>query len=233
MIREKRILAVVPARGGSKGIPRKNLQPVGGIPLVARVGHLLKRLSAVDRAVVSTDCEEIRRVARESGLDGPFLRPPELSGDRVGDWEVLAHALAEVEAVDGVRYDVIVMLQPTCPLRRPEHVTGTIEKLLGEDLDSVWTVSETDPKAHPLKQLTLTEEGGLRLYDPAGAGIIARQQLRPVYHRNGAAYAVTRHCLLVQKTILGARAGALPIQDPLVNIDCPRDLRWAEYLLTA
>ena len=97
MIGEKRILVVVPARGGSKGVKLKNIRPINGIPLVALVGHVIKQLSYVDRAVVSTDHLKIAEIAKKSGLDVPFMRPEELSGDIVADGPVLHHALTECE----------------------------------------------------------------------------------------------------------------------------------------
>ena len=133
MIDGKRVLVVVPARGGSKGITLKNLRPVGGAPLVARAGQVIQEVEFIDRAVVSADHSNIAKVANEAGLDAPFMRPPELSGDTVGDVDVLLHALDEVERIDGVTYNIIVMLQPTAPMRRPEHVVAAIEKLVVGD----------------------------------------------------------------------------------------------------
>lgn len=222
---------MVPARGGSKGVHLKNLRPVGGVPLVARVGHLARELDWLDRAVVSTDHDEIAAIARESGLDTPFMRPPELSGDRIGDIPVLQHALQATEEADGNRYDIILMLQPTSPLRRPEHVTATVEKLLSGNYDAVWTVSPTDLKYHPLKQLAISEGGDMSLWDPAGADIIARQQLGAVYHRNGAAYALTRNCLLEQNTLLGKRSSAVIIDEPMLSIDTEEDFARVEAIL--
>ena len=232
MIGGKRILVVVPARGGSKGIRLKNLRSVLGVPMVARVGHVVGQLEIIDRAVVSTDHEEIARVAEASGLAAPFRRPETLSGDRIGDLEVLTHALGEMERIDGLTYDIVVMLQPTSPLRKPEHVTATVEMLLQGSWDAVWTVSESDSKTHPLKQLTIEPDSGrLDTYDPAGKTIIARQQLTPLFHRNGIAYAITRDCLLGQKTIMGARTGALLIDGPAVSIDTEWDLELCEFLM--
>ena len=229
MIDGQRILVVCPARGGSKGIPQKNLQPVLGVPLVARVGHLVAEIAAIDRAIVSTDSQEIADVARESGLDAPFFRPEELSGDRISDLQVLTHALVEMERLDRVTYDIVVMLQPTSPLRLTEHVRDTLQKLIDGDWDAVWTVSETDSKNHPLKQLTVSDDR-LDYYDQSGKQIIARQQLVPVYHRNGVAYAIRRNCLLDQKSIKGERTGALVLEGNLVSIDTYWDLELAEYI---
>ncbi|MGB5055078.1 MAG: acylneuraminate cytidylyltransferase family protein [Nitrospirales bacterium] len=232
MIDNQRILAVCPARGGSKGIPLKNLAPFWGIPLVARVGQLVREIPIIDRAVVSTDLPEIAEIAKNSGLDAPFFRPPDLSGDRISDAPVLIHALEEMEHQDNVQYDIVIMLQPTSPLRRPEHVIQAIEMLVAEQWDAVWTLSETDSKSHPLKQLTL-DSGKIDYYDPNGGQIIARQQLTPVYHRNGVAYVMTRNCLLEGRSIMGKRTGALLLDEHLVSIDTMWDLKLAEFIFSS
>jgi CMP-N,N'-diacetyllegionaminic acid synthase len=232
MIEGRRVLAVVPARGGSKGMKLKNLRIVGGRPLVARAGDIVGQVGEIDRAVVSTDHPEIARVAREAGLDTPFTRPEEISGDRIGDFEVLLHALEATEADDGTRYDIVVMLQPTSPLRTSGHVSATIRALVENGWDSVWTVSPTDSKAHPLKQLIVGEHGELDYYDARGAEIIARQQLRPVYHRNGIAYAITRECLVEQRSIKGRRSGAVIVEGEHVSIDTEEDVAMVEWILS-
>jgi len=224
------VLAVVPARGGSKGVPLKNLRKVGGRPLVARVGDVVGNVPEIDRAVVSTDHSEIARVAEAAGIAAPFMRPEALSGDVVGDLEVLAHALEATESVDGRRYDIILMLQPTSPLRTPAHVRSTLRLLLDGGWDSVWTVSPTDSKGHPLKQLIL-QDGRLEYFDPRAAEIVARQQLGTVYHRNGIAYAFTRECLLEQRSTKGRKAGALVIEGEHVSIDTEFDIALVEFLL--
>jgi CMP-N-acetylneuraminic acid synthetase len=231
MISNKRILIVVPARGGSKGIPLKNLRKVNGVPLVAAVGKIIKSLSEIDQSVVSTDHEEIASVAEDAGIAAPFRRPKELSGDRISDIEVLTHALLEMELIDSVTYDIIVMLQPTSPLRKAKHVLDTIKMLVDGAWDAVWTVSETDSKSHPLKQLTINNES-LNYYDKSGDKIIARQQLEPVYHRNGIAYAIKRECLLNKKSIKGDRTGALIIKGDHISIDTEYDLDLVEFILS-
>jgi CMP-N,N'-diacetyllegionaminic acid synthase len=210
---------------------RKNLRPLAGVPLVARVGATALAMPELDRAVVSTDDEEIAAVAEASGLAAPFRRPESLSGDRIGDVDVLTHALLACETLDARRYDIVVMLQPTSPIRSPVQVRTCIDMLLERNLDSVWTVSKTDSKAHPLKQLRVDETGTLSYYDPTGAQIIARQQLTPVFHRNGICYALTRDCLLEQGKIMGARAGAIVTEGHAISIDTQWDLDLAEFML--
>jgi CMP-N,N'-diacetyllegionaminic acid synthase len=231
MIADRRVLAIVPARGGSKGIPLKNLREVGGRSLVARVGDVVRNVPEIDRVVVSTDHEGIAREAEQAGIEAPFRRADFLCGDCVGDVDVLIDALEATEAIDRLRYDIIVMLQPTSPLRTSKDVSETILKLVSGRWDSIWTVSETDSKAHPLKQLTLAGDV-LDYYEPAGAEVIARQQLTPVYHRNGIAYAMTRSCLLEQKSIKGGRTGALIVAGEHVSIDTEWDLALVDFILS-
>ena len=232
MLCGKRIIVIVPARGGSKGIKLKNIRLLKGVPLVALVGKVVKQLDYVDRAVVSTDHPGIAQIAKEAGLDVPFMRPESISGDIVADWDVLHHALLATEEYDNKTYDIIVMLQPTSPFRQPEHVTATIKKLIDGNYDAVWTISKTDSKSHPSKQLILNGEI-IEYYDPVnGPNIIARQQLSPVYHLNGIAYAFTRNCLVGQRTKKGKKTSAVVVNEPIVNIDTEVDFRLAELMIS-
>lgn len=233
MLSGKRLLAVVPARGGSKGLKLKNIQPVLGVPIVARVGKVVKELGYFDRAICSTDHPEIAKVAEGAGLAVPFFRPPEISGDLISDLQVLTHALTEIEKLDGKKYDLVVMLQPTSPMRTAAHVDATIRKCLDGGYDAVWTLSAVDLKFHPLKLMSVAADGAMDYWDPRGVKIIARQMLTPAYYRNGAAYAITRDCLLVQKSIMGTKAAAHVIEEPLVDIDGKADLEAAELALKA
>lgn len=231
MIGDKKILAVVPARGGSKTVEKKNIRPLLGVPLVAYVGSLVKELTSIDRAVVSTDDTEIAAAAAAAGLEAPFSRPAELSGDLIADVPVLRHALIECERIYGARFDVVVMLQPTSPLRKAAHVNSAIHKLVNEGWDAVWTISPTDVKYHPLKQLTIDADGRLEYFDTRGRTVVARQQLGPVFHRNGGAYVLTRECLMEQQALLGKRSAAVVISDPMISIDTLADFEVAERYL--
>lgn len=232
MFEGKRVLAVVPARGGSKGLPRKNLQPLLGRSLVAHVGECVGAMPIIDRAVVSTDDEAIAAEAEAAGIAAPFRRPVNIAGDRIGDLEVLLHALNTIEALDKVEYDVVLMLQPTSPLRRPKDVVLTVERLVKGGFDAVWSVSPTDLKYHPLKQLLVDpDSGNITLFDESGRDIIARQQLTEIYHRNGVAYAFTRACLLEYESIYGVKTGAVVIDHPVISIDTKEDLIAAEKIM--
>ena len=223
MINNLKILTVIPARGGSIGIPLKNLVKVNNTPIVELAAKFAKEISYIDRIVVSTDNIEIANAAVKGGASAPFMRPEYLSGDKISDLEVLTHSLIEMEHQDDCIYDVILMLQPTSPMRKKQQVIDTISKLIENDFDAVWTISKTDSKAHPLKQLRVINDT-LNYYDEKGKEIIARQQLDSVYHRNGVAYAITRDCLINKKSIMGDRTGYVLCEGKHVSIDTEFDL---------
>ena len=229
MINGKRVLAVIPARGGSKGIPKKNLKHVAGKSLIAHVAEVTHDICEIDKCIVSTDSPEIADHAIECGLDSPFLRPAELSGDFVGDWEVLYHSLTKMEQLDTLTYDYLLMLQPTSPLRRSSDILGCLNLLINKNYSSVWSLSKTDLKYHPLKQLSLNDTD-MEFHDPAGKDIIARQQLTELYHRNGVVYAFTRDCILKSRNIIGDKSGGFLLQDEHISIDTLEDIEKIENL---
>jgi CMP-N,N'-diacetyllegionaminic acid synthase len=231
MINGLKVLSVIPARGGSKGVPLKNLRKVGGVPLVEIAAKVACEVDLIDRIVVSTDHEEIVLAAINGGADAPFRRLEELSGDRVSDKDVLVHALQEMERIDDVVYDIIIMLQPTSPLRKAEDVSNAIQMLVDGQFDSVWTVTETDSKSHPLKQMTI-QNSNLEYYDQVGIKIIARQQLEPVFHRNGIAYAISRDCLINQNSIKGKNTGVIINKGNHISIDTEFDIELVEFILS-
>lgn len=233
MYKEKKILAIVPARGGSKGIKLKNLVQINGASLIEHVARVIKQVPEIDLSIVSTDHPDIVAEAVKFGIEAPFLRPKEISGDLIADWDVLSHALLAIEKLSGQNFDVIVMLQPTSPLRSHSEVVKAIKLLIDGRYDSVWSLSKTDLKYHPLKQLTFNDQNGkLNYFDPLGGSIIARQQLKDTYHRNGVVYAVTRSCLLDQKTIKGNNSAGFISEGLQISIDTDEDvLKVSKYLM--
>ena len=124
MFNKKKILAIIPARGGSKGLRLKNLRKVNKVPLVAYVAKIVNKIPLIDRAVVSTDHKKIAKIAKKAGLSVPFKRPFKISGDKISDYDVIVHALNFMEKKDKTKYDIIVSLPPTSPLRKPADVIG-------------------------------------------------------------------------------------------------------------
>ena len=230
MIKGKKILAIIPARGGSKRLPRKNIIDLNGKPLIAWSIEAGLNSKYGDRVIVSTDDIEIAKISEKWGADIPFIRPKELATDIATTVDVIMHALINVEGGKEV-YDYIMLLQPTSPLRTSEHVSNTIKMLVNGDWDAVWTVSETDSKSHPLKQLNVNNNR-LDYYDDNGKNIVARQQLSTVYHKNGIAYAITRDCILHKKSIKGNKTGAYIIHGNHISIDTEWDLSLVEFILS-
>lgn len=188
-----RVLAVVPARGGSKGLPGKNVRPLAGLPLVAHSLAAARAMRTVTRCIVSTDDPGIARVAREHGGDVPWLRPPELATDDTPMAPVLRHALAAVEDEEGRPYDALVLLDPTSPARVPSEVDAAVEQLLARaDLDGVVSVSE--PSFNPVwvgVRPTAADPGVLERYFPEGAGVTRRQDTARYLRINGSFYVWT------------------------------------------
>ena len=228
----RRILAVVPARGGSKGIRDKNMQEVGGHSLIARAAQCLTAPACreIDRKIISTDVPAYAEEAIRHGLEAPFLRPAEWASDTAGAVETMQHAWHAAEAHYRESYEILLIVEPTCPLRLPEDISGAIDLLVAENADSVVTVSRVDSKFNPAKILAL-RDGRLDFYLPQGAQVKARQSLDTYFYRNGACYAVTRRALLEQNRIFTENTLPLMVDRPLVNIDEPEDLALARWLV--
>ena len=227
-----RVLAVIPARGGSKGIPRKNITPVAGRPLICHTTDFLPTLPWIDLAVVSTDDPDIAKTAQRAGTAQIVQRPADLSGDQVGDLPVLAHALDECESQSTEPFDLVLMLQPTSPLRTPQDVEKCIDKLITEAREAVWTVSPTDSSYHPEKQVKLAGDGAVSFFIESGSGIVARQQLQPAYHRNGACYAFTANFIRTGNSVFAPdNTAAIVCSSPQISIDTEEDIHSVEIEL--
>ena len=230
-IRELSVLAVVPARGGSKSIPRKNLKQVGGVSLVGRAAQVAKSVPWIDAAVISTDDREIAEEAVRHGLDSPFLRPPELSGDTATSVDAWRHAWLASEAHYGRRFELSILLEPTSPLRRTEDVERTVAGMLDAGAPAAATVSRTPAHYTPHKTLTVSADGRIGFYLEGGGRHSLRQGIPALYHRNGLCYAVTRRHLVEQGMIIDQNALAIIVDRHVVNIDDPFELELAEWLL--
>jgi N-acylneuraminate cytidylyltransferase len=184
LIEGKTVLAVIPARGGSKGVPRKNVRLLGQKPLITWTIDAAKQSKYIDRLILSSDDEEIISVAETAGCEVPFVRPDDLASDQASGVDVLLHA---VEAMGG-HYDYLILLQPTSPFRLTEDIDGAIKKcVLGAALSCV-SVCET--AKHPAWMYTVGESDSIVPFLPADADASRRQDLTTVYVLNGAVYVV-------------------------------------------
>ena len=218
------ILAVVPARAGSKGVKDKNIQKVNNIPLLGYTGIFLKKNKLIDKAICSTDSSKYAKIANNYHLETPFLRPKNISGDLVGDVEDLKHSLIQSEKIYKIKFHYIIMFQPTSPIRKQIDVNNGLKHMLKKKYDSVWSISNTDLKNHPDKQLII-KKNKLHFFSINGSKIIARQQLVKTYQRNGVFYIVNRN-LLMRNSLINSNTGFYIINDKIVNIDTMEDLKF-------
>jgi CMP-N-acetylneuraminic acid synthetase len=227
-----RTLAVVPARGGSKGVPRKNVRPVLGRPLVAyTVDTALASRHLLHDVVLSTDDEEIAEVGRSLGLEVPFLRPPELAGDGVPMAPVLQHAVSFVERRDGVRMDWVLLLQPTEPFRTVADVEAALGLAAQGGCDSVISVVQVFA-VHPILMKRI-EDGRLLPYCVEEREGTRRQDYHPpAYMRNGAIYLTRRDVVVERGSIWGdvIRPYVMPLERS-VSVDDELDLKVIEAIM--
>lgn len=226
-----RILGITLARGGSKSVPRKNIMPLRGIPLVAYTIAEARRSQYLTRYILSTDDREIQRVGVTYGAEAPFLRPKHLSTDTASSRDALQHAVAWVEKEEGHRYDFVVELMCTNPMKTAEDIDAIIEKLIRTKADSVIGMIQLD-EYHPARVKKIVDDRIVDFCVPETSG--RRQDLKPkAYLRNGAIYAMKRDVLMVQGIRYGS-ANSRPYIMPWeksVNIDSPIDAMVAEGLL--
>jgi CMP-N-acetylneuraminic acid synthetase len=224
------ILGVIPARGGSKSVPRKNIRTLAGKPLlVYTIEAALASLLLTD-LVVSTDDPEIREVALNCGAQAPFLRPAKLATDTALAIPTIQHAVGEMEIRRGSPYDYVVMLQPTTPLRTSSDIDEALTHLIESDADGIISVVHVD-NWHPMKMKKFI--GDLLVdYERPPVENPPRQSLSPVYMVNGAIYATKRDVFMNDASFQGKRClGYIMPVERSVNIDSDVDFIVAEYML--
>ena len=226
------VLGIIPARGGLQSIPRKNLVPVLGKPLIAYTIEAARQARRLTRMIVSTEDAEIAAVSREYGAPVPFMRPAELATPTARSLPVIQHALREMERLDATVYDAVVMLQPTAPLRTAADIDAAIERLESREADSVVSVVAVGGH-HPARMKRILPDGRLINYlDHEEEDMRPRQELPPVYMRNGAIYLARRALLLEQGRMTGPRCYAYVMPpERSVNIDAEEDFAVVEYWL--
>jgi len=237
MVKKPEVLAIIPARGGSKGIPRKNIRDFAGYPLIAYSIAAGLQAESVTRTIVSTDDEEIAAVARLNGAETPFLRPAEFSQDNTTDLPVFQHALKWLAEHEGYLPDVVVQLRPTTPVRPPNCVDEAVRILLENPLaDSVRGVVEAGQ--NPYKMWKIDKESGqmgplLGVDGIAEAYNAPRQKLPMVYWQTGHIDAIRPQSILEKNSMSGAVIMPLVIDVRYtVDIDSPADWEKSEWLVT-
>ena len=231
MYKGKTILGLIPARGGSKGLPRKNIKPLLGKPLIAWTIEQSLASKYLDRVVVSTDDKEVAEISKKYGAEVPFMRPKELAEDNAKGIDVVLHTIDWLEENDQRKqYDLLMLLQPTSPLRKSEDIDKVIELLFLKKAKEIVSVCEVDH--HPLWANTLPENGCMKNFIRKEIMNKNRQEL-PVYYRlNGAIYLAYCDYIREQKSFLGSETFAYIMpKERSIDIDDDIDFRLAKILL--
>lgn len=225
MINGKKILALIPARGGSKGVPRKNVKILGGKPLIAWTIEAANQSKYIDRVILSSEDEEIIEVAKKWGCDVPFIRPKKLSQDDTPSMEVILHAIEQVKG-----YDYVVLLQPTSPFRTTEDIDKCIEKCIENNQKSC--VSIVEVSENPYWMYTVTENEVLNpLIDNYGK-YYQRQKLPKTYILNGAVYVASIEWLKQSKSFLSKNTISVEMtKEKSIDIDTMLDFKVASLLI--
>jgi len=221
-----RVLGVIPARGGSKRLPRKNIEILHGHPLIAYTIMAAQKSSLLTDYLVSSEDKEILEVARSYGAPTPFIRPTHLATDAVRNIDVVFHAMEYMEKQNGLQYDILILLQPTCPIRNPEHIDRAVRLLCESDQDSVVSVKGPYKKRDPI--LKRIRNGVLEAYcgneDPA--------DIEPFYLYNASIYGVKRDYFIRERRLISARQVPLVMdQHCSIDIDTEFDFLVAETYL--
>jgi len=225
-----KILGIIPARGGSKGIPGKNIKLLGGKPLLEYTVEAAKASKLLSRVILSSDDNEIIAVAEQLQLEVPFIRPSELAQDNTPSIEVVKQALKFFEE-NGEKFDAVCLLQVTTPFRKHELIDRAIGKFIKGNFDTLISVREVPEEYNP-HWVFEEKEGLLRVSTGENEIISRRQELPKAYHRDGAIYITRTSVILQNNSLFGKNIGFIDTtESPYVNIDEPADWKIAEELI--
>lgn len=225
---KRNILAIIPARGDSKGIPQKNVRLLCGKPLIAYTLEAALSSKLIDRVVVSTEDEEIAEVSKRYGAE-VISRPSELAQDDTPSLPVYQHAIRHLEKMEDYCPEIIVILQPTSPLRIVEDIDRAIEGFMKAKYDSIVSVCEVE---HPPQWMYTLAGNRLKPVIKDGGNVTRRQDAPKVYRLNGAVYVTSRDIIMKENRVLGrdTRAHIMPLERS-IDIDTALDLKLAELLI--
>ncbi len=229
-MRTMKVLGIIPARGGSKGVPKKNIKNLNGKPLLAYTIEAGRKAKELEDLIVSTESSEISRIAKRLGAKVPFTRPKELANDTATTLSVLQHALKEYERLTGKKFTHVMLLQPTAPLRTERDIDDAVRLMAKHrSLDALISCYKGEG-VHP-RIMYASKNGKNALYIPASKEMTRRQDFEKVFVRNGAIYLIPRELLLK-----GQMIGRHPLVMEMprwrsINIDNPDDFELARIIL--
>ena len=226
-----KILAIIPARGGSKGVPGKNIKLLNGKPLLAYTSEIALQSKYLTEIIVSTEDEQIVEVAKNMGIKVPFMRPTELAQDNTPTIDAIIHALQWYEN-QNIFFDAVCLLQVTSPFRTVEFLDHAIEKFIEKNTDSLVSVQRVPHEYNPHWTFEMNDEGNLKIATGETEIITRRQELPTAYHRDGSIYITKTEVLLKERSLYG-KSTAFIESDPEfhVNIDTMQDWEKAEEII--
>ncbi len=227
MLKNKKILIIIPARGGSKGIKLKNLKKINGKTLIQITIEFAKSLNFVDHIVVNSDHKKILEIGRKMKVNS-MIRPNRLSGDFISDYQIIENTIYNLKKSINKNFDILIYLQPTSPFRKKSQITKSLNELIDNNLNSIWSVSKVEKKFHPKKIITCTKKNYFKLFDKSGEKVVARQQLDNTYIRNGLFYIFKIKKLIEKKSIYLNKSKISITNYHVINIDNQIDLRNAK-----
>ena len=225
-----KIIAVICARGGSRGVPKKNIRPLLGRPLIAHTIDLAKKCPSIDRVIVSTEDPEIAGIAGEYGAEVPFIRPEALAQDSSPKLPVLQHAVNYLQSQENYHPDIIVDLDPTSPLRTVEDVETCIRMVREAGTDNVFSVTQS--RRNPYFNMVEVVDGRVKLVKSLNRPVAGRQDAPPVYDMNASIYAWKRAALMDNATIFLAGTRIYEMPEWALDIDSELDFEFAEFILS-
>ena len=227
----KKHTAFVFARGGSKGLPDKNILEIGGAPLIAWSVKHAKSCSRIERVIVSTDSEKIKEIALEYGAEVPFMRPAELANDTASELDAWRHAIRELERIDGTYPEVIISLPATSPLRIPSDIDRAIARFGDGDVDVVIGVTPAHRNPY-FNMVNFDSNSHVHIVGDRNGGIERRQDAPEVFDITTVVYVANSEYILKNKSLFLGRVGAIEIpQERSIDIDTKHDFEIAKYLL--
>lgn len=228
-----KVVALVCARGGSKGLPGKNIRPLAGKPLIAWAIDAARAVDRVSRVIVSTDSEEIAAAARDAGADVPFVRPAELARDDSPEWLVWRHALTYLRTTDGAYPDALLVVPPTAPLRAREDLDLCLDEFATGRADVVITVSDAHRSPY-FNMVAVAPDGAVRLVIPPETQVTRRQDVPTVYDMATVGYAASPAFVMESAGIFAGRVRHVRVPaERALDIDTELDFRIAECLLAS
>jgi len=232
MLKNKKILCLICARGGSKGIPEKNIVKLGGKPLITWSIDLALQLDFIDKIVVSTDCNEIASVARLSGAELPFIRPKELAEDHSPEWHVWQHAIREIDRIEQFKPDCLLVLPPTSPFRSQKDLKNGFDQYLTAIADIVVSVKDSSRNPY-FNMVEINDNNCAELCKKLDNSQIHRRQDAPtVYDMTTVFYIANPDFVLNSDNMFQGRVQIVKVPDiRAIDIDTPLDLKYAEFLI--